>query len=99
MIGGTFDNLTDVFESIINWPKRLAHEEPFYRGLFDRMNVKTALDAACGTGHHAAMFHSWGLQVEGADISPNMIARCRAEFGEPPGLRWSVRGYDQPIES
>ncbi len=98
MSGGTFDNLTHVFESIIAWPKRLAHEAPFYRGLFERVGVKRVVNVACGTGHHAAMFQSWGLQVEGADLSPNMIAQARAGFGEPPGLTWAVRGYDQPIQ-
>jgi SAM-dependent methyltransferase len=59
--------------------------------------VKQIADVACGTGRHAAMFHSWGLEVEGSDISPKMIARARETFGEPGGLRWIVRGFDQPI--
>jgi len=99
MSGGAFNDLTDIFESIIDWPKRLANEELFYRRLFERVGVKSVVDVACGTGHHAGMFHSWGLHVEGADISPNMIARARERFGEPPGLHWTVRGYDQPIQS
>ena len=28
------------------------------------------LDATCGTGRHAALFHSWGLEVEAADNQP-----------------------------
>jgi SAM-dependent methyltransferase len=99
MSGGAFNNLTDVFESIIDWPKRLANEKPFYRGIFERVGVERVVDVACGTGHHAGMFHSWGLHVEGADISSNMIARARASFGESTDLHWVVRGYDQPIQS
>ena len=34
MNGNLFDDLTDVYEAMINWPKRLAHEEPFFHGLF-----------------------------------------------------------------
>src|ERR1035437_1439350 len=97
MSSGSFNDLTQVFESIIDWPKRLAHEAPFYRRLFGRVGAKSVIDVACGTGHHAAMFHSWGLQVEGADLSPKMVERARASFGDPPGLSWAVRGYDQPI--
>ena len=96
-MGKTFDDLTDIYESMINWPKRLAHEEPFYRGLFGRIGARRVVDVACGAGQHAAMFHSWGLEVTGADISPAMIARAREHFGEPRGLRWLVRGYDQPF--
>jgi SAM-dependent methyltransferase len=92
-----FDDLTDVYEAMIDWPKRLANEEPFYRQVFERAGVRSVVDAACGTGRHAAMFHQWGLRVEGADISPRMIDRARAVFGVPPGLRWVVRGFDQPL--
>ena len=93
----TFNQLADIYEAMIDWPKRLAAEEPFYRHWFQQAGVKRVVDVACGTGHHAAMFHGWGLEVEGADLSPAMIERARAAFGEPPGLRWAVRGFDEPI--
>jgi SAM-dependent methyltransferase len=94
-----FDDLTDVYEAMIDWPKRLANEEPFYRRLFEELSARSVADVACGTGRHAAMFHSWGLRVEGSDISPKMIERATANFGEPPGLRWVVRGFEEPLES
>jgi SAM-dependent methyltransferase len=94
-----FDDLTEVFDELIDWPKRLANEEPFYRSLFGRFGVRRLVDVACGTGRHAAMFHSWNLHVEAADISPKMIELARSHFGEPPGLHWVVRGFDKPIES
>jgi SAM-dependent methyltransferase len=43
------------------------------------------------------MFQGWGFDVEGADLSPAMIERARAGFGQPPKLRWAVRGFDRPI--
>lgn len=88
--------LSDVFEDLVDWPKRLAGEEPFFRAIFERSGAGSVLDAACGTGHHGALFHSWGMSVEGADISPRMIERARALHGEPDGLRWVVRGYGEP---
>lgn len=93
-----FRDVTDVYEAMIDWPKRLAGEGPFYRRLFDHIGVHSVVDVACGTGQHAAMFHSWGLRVEGADVSANMIERARANFGEPSNMSWKVRGFDQPIE-
>jgi SAM-dependent methyltransferase len=89
-----FDDLTNVYEAMIDWKKRLGHEEAFYRKAFEEVGARRVLDAACGTGRHAAMFHSWGLDVEGADISPAMIARAKASFGEPEGLRWSIRSFE-----
>jgi glycine/sarcosine N-methyltransferase len=94
-----FQDLTDVYEAMIDWPKRLANEGPFYRRLFDQHSVHSVVDVACGVGRHAALFHSWNLRVEGADISAPMIDRARTAFGEPAGLRWAVRGFDQPIET
>jgi SAM-dependent methyltransferase len=92
-----FDDLTDVYEAMIDWPKRLGNEEPFYLRWFGRIGARSVVDVACGTGRHAAMFHGWGLRVEAADLSSKMIERARANFGEPPGLRWVVRGFDRPI--
>jgi SAM-dependent methyltransferase len=96
MDSGLFTDLADVYEAMIDWPKRLANEEPFYRRWFARIGARSVLDAACGTGRHAAMFHGWNLRVEGADVSPAMIARARAMFGEPEGLRWIERGFETP---
>lgn len=91
-----FDDLTDVYESMIDWPKRLANEQPFYRKIFEQVAARRVADVSCGTGHHAAMFHSWDLEVIGADISPNMIRRARETYGEPAGLSWRVQSFDQP---
>jgi len=97
MNSNAFNQLTDIYEAMIDWPKRLAAEEPFYRNWFQQAGVKRVVDVACGTGHHAAMFHGWGLEVAGADVSPAMIERARAAFGEPAGLHWEVRGFDASI--
>ena len=75
-----FDDLTDVYEAMIDWPKRLANEGPFYRRCFERVGVRCVADVACGTGHHAAMFHSWNLRVEGSDLSPRMIEPAPEPF-------------------
>ncbi|NUQ61024.1 MAG: class I SAM-dependent methyltransferase [Pirellulales bacterium] len=98
MTAEIFDDLTDVYDAMIDWPKRLAGEEPFFRRLFDRVGARRVVDVACGTGRHAAMFHAWGLDVEGSDISPNMIDRARRGFGESDRLRWHVRGFTEPIQ-
>ena len=75
-----FQDLTDVYEAMIDWPKRLAREEPFYRRWFERCGARSVLDVACGTGHHGAMFHRWGLRVEGADLSAAHDRTRQSEF-------------------
>lgn len=91
-----FDDLSDIYDAMVDWPRRLANEAPLYRKLFDRCRARRALDAACGTGRHAAQFSQWGLSVEGADASPAMIDKARALHGERPTLRWVVRPFEQP---
>ncbi|MCC7351136.1 MAG: class I SAM-dependent methyltransferase [Phycisphaerales bacterium] len=93
-----FDDLTDVYEAMIDWPKRLANDEPFFRRLFEQYQVGKLVDVACGTGRHAAMFHGWGLEVRGVDISQNMLDRARRQFGESDRLKWEVGNFEQPIE-
>jgi len=94
-----FDEFVDAYDLLIDWPKRLASEDSFFRTVFAEAGVQRVLDAACGTGHHAAMFHRWGLAVEGADISPAMIARCRERFGDGQRLRWIVRPFEKPCDA
>jgi SAM-dependent methyltransferase len=86
----------ELYDRTIHWEKRLAREAPFFRWLFDRFGLRRILDVACGTGRHAALFHSWGLEVEGSDASAEMIAYATSQFGTPPGLRWRVRDFLQP---
>ncbi len=93
-----FDEQLWRYEALVNWEKRLANEAPFYRDLFAEAGVRSVLDTACGTGHHAEMFHSWGLRVEGADLSEGMIERCRSRLGQSDRLRWVVRSFDRPSE-
>lgn len=97
MAAEMFADLADAYDALLDWPKRLANEEPFYREVFRRVGVRRVLDAACGTGRHAAWFHSWGCSVEGADLSAGMIERCRRQFGTSDRLRWVVRSFDQPV--
>ena len=93
-----FEELTGVYEALVDWPKRLVREAPFYRDLFAEHAVKRIVDVACGTGHLVSKFNDWGLHVEGSDVSPAMIDRARHEFGEPHGLRWTVRDFVTSIE-
>jgi len=70
------------------------HESPFYdepgnqlldieqtivREILDTLPVGEALDAACGTGRHAAYLASLGHKMIGVDTSPEMLARARGE--------------------
>ena len=52
------------------------HELDFYQGFVER-DGQPALDLACGTGRLLLPMLETGLDVDGCDISPDMLARCR----------------------
>jgi len=87
------------YDALIDWPKRLAREEPFFRKHFEAVNVRRLLDTACGTGRHAAMFHAWGIEVEAADLSAAMIEQARRMYGQHPNLRWVQRSFTEPVDA
>jgi SAM-dependent methyltransferase len=57
-------------------------------------NGGPALDAACGTGRLLVPFLQAGLDVDGCDISPDMLAHCRARA---EGEGFSPDLYPQPL--
>ena len=55
-------------------------EQPIVREILDGLPVGDALDAACGTGRHAAYLASLGHTVVGVDASPGMLAVAREKI-------------------
>lgn len=56
------------------------HETPIVRAILDELPVGVALDAACGTGRHAAYLAELGHRVIGVDDSPGMLAAARVKL-------------------
>jgi SAM-dependent methyltransferase len=54
-----------------------AHEVPYFRGHVER--GQPALDVACGTGRVLLPLVRAGLDVDGCDVSADMVAACRAK--------------------
>jgi ubiquinone/menaquinone biosynthesis C-methylase UbiE len=60
----------------------LEIEQPIVREILDGLPIGVALDAACGTGRHAAYLAQLGHTVIGVDSSPGMLARARQKVAE-----------------
>lgn len=58
----------------------LQLEAPSVRALLAPIHPGVALDAACGTGRHAAVLHELGHRVIGVDSSEAMLERARARL-------------------
>ncbi len=59
-----------------------AFEEPLVDEMLDPLPPGVALDAACGTGRHAARLAARGHRVIGVDSSPEMLAHARRRLPE-----------------
>src|SRR5438552_17766610 len=73
-----------------NWEDR-----PFYKNIILESG-QPALDVGCGTGRLLLDYLEQGIDVDGVDDSPDMLAICR-EKAEKLGLNSNV--YQQKVQS
>jgi len=77
----------------------IEFEEPFVHAIVDALPVGTALDAACGTGRHAAHLAELGHRVIGVDASPEMLAIAVAKVPGAAFHRASLTSMPLPDRS
>lgn len=83
----------------------IALEEPVVWSLIDGLDPVVAgdaggaqaLDAACGTGRHARHLVQRGYRVVGTDLTPEMLAKARANVPEATFVEADLR--DLPLSS
>jgi len=73
----------------------LEVEGPVVREILDALPVGVAVDAACGTGRHAAYLALLGHKVIGVDASPEMLEVARAKI--PTGDFREGELHDLPV--
>ncbi len=81
------------YRRLIAWPDRIARERPFLERELGRAPAASVLDLGCGTGEHALLFASLGIDATGVDRSEEMIDKA-SEYRDrhpPHGPRF-VRG-------
>ena len=71
-------------------------EETAVRGLLERLPPGRALDAACGTGRHAAWLAGRGHRVLGVDRSAAMLSVAASKVTAEPLAGLTVRGCLEP---
>ncbi|MGW6280078.1 class I SAM-dependent methyltransferase [Kribbella sp. NPDC055071] len=69
-------------------------DAPFYRGVLREQGGR-ALELGCGTGRLLLTYLAEGLEVEGCDISGDMLARCREQAA---GLGLQPVLYEQAMQ-
>jgi ubiquinone/menaquinone biosynthesis C-methylase UbiE len=74
----------------------LEVEEPLVREIVEALPIGVALDAACGTGRHAAYLASLGHEVIGVDVSREMLEIARGKV--PGGEFYEADLRELPLE-
>lgn len=72
------------YRRLIAWPERIARERPFLEREVERAPRPSLVDLGCGTGEHAALFASLGVETTGVDRSEEMLAKAREHEGRHP---------------
>ena len=75
-----------------DWPDR-----PFWRAIIERQGGP-ALDVGCGTGRLLLDYLEAGLDVDGVDNSPEMLALCR-DKADAAGIDVKGRLFEQSMEA
>lgn len=89
-----FDAFQPYYNVMVDWEKRLAHENPFFQRVFASVSAQRVLDCACGTGRHLRVFARWGMEVAGSDASPAMIDEAHGYLkAEGVGARLEVADF------
>jgi len=74
----------------------IAREQPIVHGLLADLPPGRALDAACGTGRHAARLAELGHQVVGVDATPAMLSLARKKV---PGVDFRLGKLEElPVQ-
>jgi SAM-dependent methyltransferase len=78
------------YDLFMPWDKRIRRERRFFKYVLDSNRVNTVLDCFCGTGFHVEMLSDMGYEVEGIDISPDMVRKARENL--------KAKGFDHKVK-
>ncbi|BAI62508.1 putative methyltransferase [Methanocella paludicola SANAE] len=78
------------YDLFMPWDQRIRRERRFFKYVLDANNVSSVLDCFCGTGFHVDMLSDMGYDVEGIDISPDMVGKAKENL--------KTKGYDSRVQ-
>jgi len=84
-----YDDIAGSYDDMTSAGAREAAADALAARLAERFAPLSVLDAACGTGLHAAALARLGVRVTGSDISPAMLDQARARAADAGvEVRW-----------
>lgn len=93
-IAAFYDTLAPEYDAMTGFEKRFAREHPHFRYIVERFDIRSAVDAGCGTGFHSILLAQLGVAVTAVDISSGMIDRLRMHA---ESLHLPIRPFHAPF--
>lgn len=91
-----YRGLAASYDGMTRFAERLPGERALLAEWRERHGFNRLLDAACGTGVHAIALAQLGVEVTGADLSPEMLAEARAHAAaEGVEVQWVEAAMEQ----
>ena len=72
-----YDQIADSYDEMTRFEQRFQNEKQIVQAWFDKLHFQSAIDVACGTGLHAILLASLGVNTTGVDISAKMLKNAR----------------------
>ena len=72
-----YDEIADRYDEITGAAGRVESAKAFLEYLATQVDLKSAVEAACGSGLYAVLLADMGVRVIGADISTGMLEQAR----------------------
>jgi 2-polyprenyl-3-methyl-5-hydroxy-6-metoxy-1,4-benzoquinol methylase len=72
-----YDSLANEYDELTGFAERFDKERSTFQMLVQKYDMKTALDAGCGTGFHSILLAQLGLHVTATDISEQMLRQAK----------------------
>jgi glycine/sarcosine N-methyltransferase len=73
-----YNSLADGYDNMTRFQSRLLTEKGVMDQWVRRFEIKSAIDAACGTGLHAVVLAQLGVISVGVDLSASMLEQARS---------------------
>jgi glycine/sarcosine N-methyltransferase len=77
-----YDLLSSNYDQMTGFFNRFNKEQSFFISLIKQYNIRTALDAGCGTGFHALLLSQSGVDITAIDISDEMLRTLKRHARE-----------------
>ncbi len=77
-----YNMLVNEYDRMTRFTIRLEAQRSTITELIDRFDVHKAIELACGTGLYSILLAQEGVDVHGADISPEMVDQARRNAAE-----------------